>query len=214
MLTIHHLTTSQSERVVWLCEELGIDYKLVVHERLPDTRLAPPSLAKLTPMGTGPVMEDGDVVMSESGAIVEYIIHKHGGGRLALKPEHPDYAQYLFWFHWANASLQPVMGRNMVINRLGINREENAFAKGTWDRLQRALKMLDDRLARHQWLAGSEFTAADIMVVFSVTTMRVFMPVDLAAFGGVLSFLKRIGARPAYVRAMAKGDPNFDPLLA
>ena len=79
MLTIHHLATSQSERVLWLCEELGIDYQLVRHEREPKTRLAPPALRALTPMGTGPVMEDDGVVMSESGAIVEYIIHKHGG---------------------------------------------------------------------------------------------------------------------------------------
>jgi glutathione S-transferase len=206
MLTIHHLTTSQSERVVWLCEELAIPYKLVIHERLPDTRLAPPSLRDLTPMGTGPVMEDGDIVMSESGAIVEYIIHKHGGGRLALKPDHPDYAQYLFWFHWANASLQPVMGRNMVINRLGIKREENAFAKGTWERLERALKFLDARLEKNQWLAGEEFTAADIMTVFSLTTMRVFMPVELGEYKNISAYLQRTGERKAYREAMQRAD--------
>lgn len=207
MLTIHHLTTSQSERVVWLCEELGIDYKLVVHERLPDTRLAPPALAAMTPMGTGPVMEDGDVVMGESGAIVEYIIHKHGGGRLALKPDHPDYAQYLFWFHWANASLQAVMGRNMIIRRLPVP-EDNPVVKGTRERLERALKTVDARLAGNQWLAGSEFTAADVMTVFSLTTMRIFMPVGLGAYGNVLAYLQRVGARPGYRRAMEKGDAN------
>jgi len=213
MLTIHHLTTSQSERVVWLCEELGIDYKLVVHERLPDTRLAPPALAALTPMGTGPVMEDGDLVMSESGAIVEYIIHKHGGGRLALKPDHPDYAQYLFWFHWANASLQPVMGRNMVVRRLGISPEDHPFAKGTWERLERALRFLDARLEKNQWLAGEEFTAADIMVVFSLTTMRVFMPVELGEYIEILPYLRRVGGRPAYRAAMQKCDVSFTPML-
>ena len=213
MLTIHHLTTSQSERVLWLCEELGIDYKLVRHERLPDTRLAPPALRALTPMGTGPVMEDGDIVMSESGAIVEYIIHKHGGGRLALKPDHPDYAQYLFWFHWANASLQPVMGRNMIINRLPVP-DDNPVVKGTRERLDRALKAVDARLEKNQWLAGSEFTAADIMTVFSLTTMRVFMPVNLSQYKNVLAYLQRIGARPAYQRAVNLGDPGLAPLLA
>ena len=79
MLTVHHLTTSQSERIVWLCEELAVPYRLVVHERLPDTRLAPPALCALTPMGTGPVVQDGGITMSESGAIVEYVIHRHGG---------------------------------------------------------------------------------------------------------------------------------------
>jgi glutathione S-transferase len=213
MLTIHHLTTSQSERVVWLCEELAIPYKLVVHERLPGTRLAPPSLRNLTPMGTGPVMEDGDIVMSESGAIVEYIIHKHGGGRLALKPDHPDYAQYLFWFHWANASLQPVMGRNMVINRLGIKREENAFAKGTWNRLERALNFLDARLEKNQWLAGEEFTAADIMTVFSLTTMRVFMPVELEPYLYIVGYVEGVDRRPAYKQAIKKSATQTPQML-
>jgi glutathione S-transferase len=206
MLTIHHLNTSQSERVVWLCEELGIDYKLVHHQRDPVTRLAPPALRALTPMGTAPVMEDGDIVMGESGAIVEYIIHKYGGGRLTLKPDHPDYAHYLFWFHFANATLQPLMGRNMVINRLEISREENAFAAGTWERLERALKALDARLEKNQWLAGSEFTAADIMTVFSLTTMRVFMPVELGAYQNILAYLRRVQAMPGYQRTIKMED--------
>jgi glutathione S-transferase len=204
MLTIHHLTTSQSERVVWLCEELGIDYKLVRHERDPVTRLAPPALRALTPIGTGPVMEDGDIVISESGAIVEYIIHKHGGGRLALKPDHPDYAQYLFWFHFANATLQAVMGRNMVVKRLGILPEDNAYAKATWERLEHTLKTVDARLEKNQWLAGAEFTAADIMSVFSLTTMRMFMPVDLEAYKSVMAYVQRVGTRSAYQRALNK----------
>ena len=212
MLTIHHLTTSQSERVVWLCEELGLDYQLVRHERMPDTRVAPPALREMTPMGTGPVMKDGDIVMSESGAIVEYIIHKHGGGRLALPPSHPDYAQYLFWFHFANASLQTVIGRNMVVKRLEVP-EENAFAAGTRGRLDRALAAFDARVGSNEWLAGREFTAADIMSVFSLTTMRIFLPIDLSPYPNILAYLQRVGARPAYQRAMKKGDPGFVPML-
>jgi len=211
MLTIHHLTTSQSERVLWLCEELGVEYKLVRHERLPDTRLAPPSLRNLTPMGTGPVMEDGDVGMSESGAIVEYIIHKYGSGRLALKPDHPDYAHYLFWFHFANATLQPLMGRNMIIQRLKLP-EDNAVAKSTRERLERALGALDARLEKNQWLAGSEFTAADIMTVFSLTTMREFVVVDLSNYGWTTTYLKQAISRPSYRRALAKGDFARSPL--
>ncbi|MBC5764566.1 glutathione S-transferase family protein [Ramlibacter albus] len=213
MLTVHHLTTSQSERVLWLCEELGIDYTMVRHERLPDTRLAPPSLRALTPMGTGPVMQDGDVTMSESGAIVEYIIHKYGGGRLALPPSHPDYAQYLYWFHFANASLQPVMGRIMMLKRLEVP-QDHAYSKAMHERLDRALRTVDARVQPHTWLAGSDFTAADIMTVFSLTTMRIFAPVDLGAYAGILAYLQRVGARPAYRRAMAKGDPGMEPLLA
>jgi glutathione S-transferase len=210
MLTIHHLTTSQSERVLWLCEELGIDYKLVRHERLPDTRLAPPALRALTPMGTAPVMEDGDVVMGESGAIVEYIIHKYGNGRLALKPEHPDYAQYLFWFHFANATLQTLMMRVLTLQRLNVP-DDVAYSKAIRERLDRALGSMDARLDKNQWLAGSEFTAADIMSVFSLTTMRVFAPIELAPYPNIVAYLQRAAERPAYRSALAKGDPGFEP---
>jgi glutathione S-transferase len=212
MLTIHHLTTSQSERVLWLCEELGIDYKLVVHERLPDTRLAPPALRALTPMGTAPVMEDGDVIMGESGAIVEYIIHKHGGGRLALKPEHPDYAQYLFWFHFANATLQQLMMRVLTLQRVNVP-EDHAYSKAIHERLDRALRAMDARLEKNQWLAGSEFTAADVVTVFSLTTMRVFAPVEMSPYGNLLTYLQRMNSRPAYRTAMTKGDTEPPNLL-
>ena len=213
MLTVHHLSTSQSERVVWLCEELGIDYQLVRHQRDPVTRLAPPALRDLTPMGTAPVIEDGDVVMGESGAIVEYIIHKHGAGRFALPPSHPDYAQYVFWFHFANASLQAVMGRNSALRRAAVP-PDNAFAAGTRARLDLALKTVDARLAGNAWLAGREFTAADVMSVFCFTTMRIFLPMDLSPYPGILAYLQRVGARPAYQRAMKKGDPDLAPMLA
>lgn len=212
MLTIHHLTTSQSERVVWLCEELGIDYKLVRHERLPDTRLAPPALRALTPMGTAPVMEDGDVVMGESGAIVEYIIHKHGGGRLALKPDHPDYAQYLFWFHFANATLQQLMMRVLTLQRVNVP-DDHPYSKAIHERLDRALGAMDARLEKNQWLAGSEFTAADIMTAFGLTTMRQFTPVELGAYRNIVAYLQRVGARKGYQAAMGKGDPGMKPLL-
>ena len=118
MLTIHHLGISQSERVVWLCEELGIPYTLKHYTRDPVTRLAPPELRALHPAGTAPVMTDGDVQIAESGAIVQYIIARHGGDRLALPPEHADFANYLYWFHFANGNLQPHLGRNMVLGRI------------------------------------------------------------------------------------------------
>ena len=212
MLTIHHLGKSQSERVVWLCEELGIPYELKIHTRDPVTMLAPPSMKALHPMGTGPVMADGDMVMTESGAIVEYIIDKYGNGRLKLRPDHPDFAQYLYWFHFANASLQAVMGRNMVVRRLAPP-DDNPVKVGTLERLDRALRFMDTRLATNEYLAGSEFTAADIMSVFSVTTMRYFYPADLTPYPNIRAWLKRVAAREAYQRAMKKGDPDMPLLL-
>jgi glutathione S-transferase len=211
MLTIHHLGKSQSERVVWLCEELAIPYELVRHTRDATTGLSPPSLKALHPMGTGPVMVDDGVVMAESGAIVQYIIEKHGGGRLALKPGHPDYAHYLYWFHFANASLQPLMGRNMQLHRLKLA-PETPLLVSTLERLDRALRWMDKRLGEADWLAG-EFTAADIMTVFSLTTMRYFFPADWGAYPSVKAYLKRVAARPAYQSAMSKGDPGMALLL-
>ena len=98
MLTVHHLGQSQSERVVWLCEELGIPYDLKIYDRDAVTRLAPPEYKALHPLGAAPVIQDGDVLLAESGAIVEYIVAKHGEGRLVLAPDHPDFAQFLYWF--------------------------------------------------------------------------------------------------------------------
>src|SRR6202171_5795282 len=114
MLTIHHLGKSQSERIVWLCEELGIPYELKRYERLPVTMLAPPEYKALHPLGAAPVITDGDVVLAESSAIIEYIAAKQGNGRLALAAAHPDFAQFLYWFHFANGTLQPATGRNMI----------------------------------------------------------------------------------------------------
>src|ERR1700740_3315156 len=114
MLTVHHLGRSQSERIVWLCEELGLDYELKRYERDPATRLAPAGDKALHPIGTAPVITDGGLVLGESGTIIEYIIAKYGGGRLARKAGHPEFADYLYWFHYANASFQALLPRRLV----------------------------------------------------------------------------------------------------
>jgi len=213
VLTVHHLGKSQSERVVWLCEELGIPYELKRYERDPATILAPPEYKALSPMGTAPVITDGDTVLAESGAITEYIIAKHGAGRLALAPDHPDFADYLHWFHFANGTLQAVLGRNMVLRRLDPP-ADHPMVVSTKGRLERALAVVEARLGEAPYFAGDGFTAADIMSVFSLTTMRLFMPVDLAPCPAILAYLQRIGARDAYRRALQKGDPDMVPLLA
>ncbi len=211
MLTIHHLGHSQSERIIWLCEELGLPYALKLYARDPVTMLSPPELRALHPMGAAPVITAGDLVLAESGAIVEYIVAKHGGGRLALGPDHPDFATYLYWFHFANGNLQPVMGRNMVMRRSGLP-ADNPMLVAVKGRLDIVLGLIEARLAKVDYLAG-EFTAADIMSVFSLTTMRLFMPVDLAPYPAILAYLQRIGGRDAYRRAMRAGDPDLVPML-
>lgn len=212
MLTIHHLGKSQSERIIWLCEELALPYELKHYQRDPVTILAPPELKELHPLGAAPVITEGELVLAESGAIIEYIIAKHGGGRLALGPTHPDFAQYLYWFHFANSNLQPIMGRNMILRRLDLA-PDNPTLVATKGRLDRALGVVETRLRDVDYLAGQEFTAADIMMVFSLTTMRVFLPLDLAPYAHIRAYLRRIGDREAYQRAMHKGDPDMAPLL-
>lgn len=213
MLTVHHLGRSQSERIVWLCEELGIPYDLKTYERDSQTLLSPPALKALHPLGAAPVIEDGAVKLAESGAIMEYIITRHGGGRLSPKPEDPAYPDYLYWLHFANGTLQPAMGRMMILARLNLA-ADNPVLAAMRGRLERALGLVEARLAGGApWLAGEAFTAADIMIVFTLTTMRSFFPVDLAPYPAILTYLQRVAARPGYRRAMAKGDPGMPLLL-
>ncbi len=212
MLTVHHLGRSQSERIVWLCEELEIPYQLKCYQRDPVTMLAPPEYKALHPIGTAPVITDGDLVLAESGAVVEYILGKYGNGRLALTSGHRDFSHFLYWFHFANGTLQANMGRNMILNRLKLA-EDNPVLLATKTRVDRAFDLIDARTGEAEYLAGSEFTAADIMMGFSLTTMRYFLPYDLARCPNILGYLRRIGQRPAYRTAMEKGDPGMALLL-
>ena len=213
MLTVHHLGRSQSERIVWLCEELEIPYQLTCYQRDPVTMLAPPEYKALHPIGSAPVITDGDLVLAESGAVVEYILGKYGNDRLALTPSHRDFSHFLYWFHFANGTLQANMGRNMILNRLKLA-EDNPVLTAIKARVDRAVDLVEARTREAEYLAGSEFTAADIMMGFSLTTMRYFLPYDLGRCPNILGYLARIGARPAYRRAMEKGDPGMALLLS
>jgi glutathione S-transferase len=213
MLTVHHLGKSQSERIVWLCEELEIPYQLKRYARDSVTMLAPADYKALHPIGAAPVITDGDLVLAESGAVVDYIIAKYGNGRLALNADHPDFAAFLYWFHFANGTLQANMGRNMILNRLNLAADNPVFA-AIKARVDRAFDLVDARTREAEYLAGSEFTAADIMMGFSLTTMRYFLPYDLARCRNIVLYLARIGRRPAYRRAMEKGDPGMTLLLS
>lgn len=211
-LTVHHLGHSQSERIVWLCEELGIPYELERYARDPVTRLSPPELLALHRLGAAPLLEVGHLQLAESGAIVEYLLTTRGEGRLRLGPEHPDYPAYLYWFHFANGNLQPAIFRLMTVTRAGLDPAHPARA-AVQMRTDRVMQLVDARLGAARYFAGDDFTAADIMSVFSLTTMRLFQPIDLAPYPGIRGYLQRIGDRPAYRRAMAKGDPDLEPLL-
>jgi glutathione S-transferase len=212
MLTIHHLGKSQSERIVWLCEELEIPYELKRYTRDAVTMLAPPEYKALHPIGAAPVITDGDLVLAESGAIVDYIMARYGKGRLTPGTNDPGFAQFLYWFHFANGTLQAAMGRLMILNRLKLP-DDNPTLAAMKARVDRAFDLVDARVREADYLAGS-FTTADIMMGFSLTTMRYFQPYDLARCPNVVKYLARISARPAYRRAMEKGDPGMALLLS
>ncbi|KAI1801974.1 glutathione S-transferase [Daldinia bambusicola] len=212
-LTVHHLGVSQSDRVVWLCEELGIDYELKKYDRSPIW--APPEYKALHPVGSAPVIEDGSVKLAESGACVEYILQTRGNGRLVIAPGKRDFADYLYWFHFANGTLQPALLLALSLSRTGLG-DDNELVKRNEDRRKQLLKFMDQRLSEVPWFAGKEFTAADIMNVTSLTTMRCFIKYDLSDYPNIVAYLKRVAAREGYRHAMQKGDPglNVDELTA
>lgn len=178
MFTVYHLQKSQSERVVWLCEELGLEYDLKIFPRDPQTGMAPPFIKSLTPAGSAPVLidrpagSDKEIVIAESSAIVDYIIHVHGGGKLAFKPGEDEYADYLTWFHFSNATLQASLGRAMMFSFIGDAVADSPMGPVLNARLAKHLKMVDDRLGVATYLAGDQLTAADIMTMCTLTTMR------------------------------------------
>lgn len=200
MLTIHHLGASQSERIVWLCEELGISYDLVRYQREP-SGAAPPGYKALHPIGTAPVIVDGDLVLAETGAIVEYLVQRHGGGRLIPDPGHRDFASYLFWFHYANGSIIPAIMLDSVSRRLGVPRVSS--------RTDLAFSLVERRLGEARWFAGDEFTAADIMMVYPLTRSRISMGRDISGLPNLLAYLARVADRPAYRTAMARAEPDL-----
>jgi glutathione S-transferase len=208
MLTVHHLGISQSERIVWLCEELEIPYELKLYKRAP--LMAPPDYKALHPLGTAPIITDGTLTMAESGAIVEYIVHTYGGGRLIPRPGTPSWVDYLFWFHFANGSFLPTVARGMFMKFAEVN-VDHPLMLAVARRREALLDMVEKRLGEAEYFAGAELTAADIMSVFSFTTGQHFMPLDLSQRPAITRYLQRVKARPAYQRAMAKAEPALLP---
>ena len=204
MLTIHHLGLSQSERIIWLCEELGVPYGLVRYEREP-SMAAPPEYKALHPVGTAPIITDGGTVLAETCAVVEYISRKYAGSRLLLGPDHPEFADFLFWYHYANGTVVPAFMMDMTAKRAG--------APPMTGRTDLAFKLIEDRLGQAEWFAGKDFTAADILMVFPLTRARLVSARDISGMPNLLAYLQRIGERPGFQKAMAIAEPNMPPAL-
>ncbi len=201
MIIVHHLNTSRSQRIPWLLEELNLDYEIVAYQRNPKTRLAPPELGNIHPLGKSPVITDGDLRIHESGAIVDYLIRTYGAGKLAPDPTSDDYVPYVEWLHYAEGSAMLPLMLHLYASRLG------AAAAPLMPRIDSEtnnhFSFMNDQMKGKDYFVGNELSGADIMMLF---------PLDLAGARGVLApfealsaWVERIHSRPAFVRALEKG---------
>jgi glutathione S-transferase len=216
MITVHHLDNSRSQRILWLLEELGLEYDIKYYKRDPKTLLAPVALRQVHPLGKSPVITDGTLTLAESGAIIDYLVEQYGEGRLAPPPSTPERSRYTYWLHYAEGSAMPPLLLKLVFDRLEqqplpffvkpiaqmiTRRTKEAFIT---PQITQHLNYLESELGKTLWFAGNEFTAADIQMSF---------PIEVAvARGGLnnsrprlMEFCDRIHARPAYKRALERG---------
>ncbi len=216
MITVHHLNNSRSQRILWLLEELGVEYDIKRYERDPKTMLAPPELRQIHPLGKSPVITDGDLVLAESGAIIEYLAGRYGNGRLVPAADSPEKLRYTYWLHYAEGSMMPPLLMLLIFNRLEqapmpffakpIARAISRNVKSSFiePNLKRHLDYLEAELGKSAWFAGSEFSAADIQMSFPLEAASVRGGLDQSR-PKLMAFLERIHARPAYRKAIERG---------
>jgi glutathione S-transferase len=219
MITVHHLENSRSQRVLWLLEELGVDYEVQRYTRDAKTMLAPPELRKVHPLGKSPVISEDGVSVAESGAIVEYLLDRHDRGQvLRPAPGTPERLRFTYWLHYAEGSAMPPLLLSLVFARLPqgpmpfflrpVVRGIAGKVLGSYvnPQIKLHLDFMESELGKSAWFAGAAFSAADIQMSF---------PVEAAAARGALgtghprlqAYLAAIHARPAYRRALDKGGP-------
>lgn len=218
MIIVHHLNNSRSQRVLWLLEELGLPYEIKHYQRDPKTMLAPPSLRAVHPLGKSPVITDGEATVAESGAIVEYLIERHGHGRLAPPAGTPAHLRYRYWLHYAEGSAMPPLLLKLVFDQIEkarmpffakpIARGISTTFKNTFlaPQIRQHLDYLEGELGKHAWFAGDEFSGADIQMSFPLEAAAARAGLD-AHRPKLMDFLQRIHARPAYQRALERGGP-------
>jgi glutathione S-transferase len=206
MIEVHHLNKSRSHRVIWLLEELEVPYELVRYERLP-SMMAPPELRAIHPLGKSPVIRDGDLVLAESGAILEYLIERYGHGRLVPERGSPEWLRYIYFMHYAEGSLMPQLFLKLVIARLSVL---GLPARGFVNRnIRTHLEFLEGELADRPYFAGEKFTAADIQMSYPLVAA-------MTRGGGehyprLVEYVARLRERPGLARAIEKAGPFEAP---
>ena len=218
MLIVHHLENSRSQRILWLLEELGVDYQIKRYERDKETSLAPPDLRDLHPLGKAPLITDGDKTLAESGAIIEYLVDRYDDGTLAPEKDTPERLAYTYWLHYAEGTFMPLMIISLILGRI-----ETApmpffikpVAKGIVAKVRdgylnqnvkRNLDFMEHTLGTTTWFCGENMSAADIQMSFAVEAAEARTNLS-SEYPKLSAFLERIRARPAYQRAIEKGGP-------
>ena len=216
MITVHHLNNSRSQRILWLLEELGLNYEVKRYERDKASMRAPASLHAVHALGKSPVITDDENTIAESGAIIEYLLERYGNGRLVPAPGTPARLRFTYWLHFAEGSAMTPLLLKLVFNRVEtgpmpffvrpIAKKISATVKSSFiePEIKQQLNYMEAEIAKTGWFAGDEFTAADIQMSF---------PLEISASRGglnaaqpkLMDFLQRIHARPAYQRALQRG---------
>jgi glutathione S-transferase len=199
MIVVHHLNDSRSMRILWLMEELGVPYEIKHYKRL-ETRLAPPELAAIHPVGKSPVITDNGRVVFESGAIVDYLIRRHGKGKLAPDPATPAYDDYQMWLHYAEGSAMLPLMLNLYVSRLGEGGKP--LQPRIESELANHLGYIDAHLKGREFLLD-QFSGADIQLSFQGEIAESFG--KRAQFKNLDAWIKRLHARPAWKKALDKG---------
>ena len=216
MITVHHLNNSRSQRVLWMLEELGVPYEIQRYERDPKTMLAPQSLKKVHPLGKSPVITDGDLVVAESGAIIEYLAHTYGKDTMLPETGGQAWLDYTYWLHYAEGSLMPPLVMRLVFQKVKASPMPffiKPVAKGIADKtietfvgpmIKTHLDFVENHLSKNTWFLGDNLSAADIQMSF---------PLEASVARGIVGenrpniteWVKRVHARPAYQRGLEKG---------
>jgi glutathione S-transferase len=201
MIVVHHLNDSRSQRILWLMEELALPYEIKHYKRM-ETRLAPPELQAIHPVGKSPVITDNGKTIYESGAIIDYVIRRHGGGRLQPDPKTPAYDDYQMWLHYAEGSAMLPLMLNLYVSRLG--EAGKPLHPRIDSEIANHLGYIDRHLAGREFLLD-EFSGADIQLSFQGEIAETFG--KRAAFKHLDAWIKRLHARPAWQKALEKGGP-------
>ncbi|MBU3825171.1 MAG: glutathione S-transferase [Candidatus Oceanisphaera merdipullorum] len=226
MIQLHHLNHSRSQRIIWLLEELELNYELIKHQRDPDTDLAPASLKQVHPLGKAPVLIDDELKLAESGAIIDYLAQRYGPQLLPDK-DSAAWWDYVYWLHYAEGSLMPPLVMRLVFDKVQaapvpffvrpiINKIVEGVDKAfLHQQIHSQLNFVADHLSCHDWILGEHFSAADIQMSFPLEA-AMHHPKWAAAYPRLKSYVAQIQARPAYLRALAKGGdyrygPNTQP---